>query len=188
MTGRNFQWRIVVTDNSLVLDTSVLIELERGNLQQACFQLPYSFCVPDILFEIEWKDYGGEELLNHGLQIIVLGEIGYGRAQEYQQQVPALSAADCSVLALASVKQWIILSDDREIRKFAHQLQVEYHGTLWLLDKIESTGTASLQDLLQGIDAIADDPRCRQPVNEIQKRRLRLQNKLRVGDAGNRPR
>lgn len=34
----------------LVSDTSVLIDLERGNFLDAIFALPYEFAVPDVLY------------------------------------------------------------------------------------------------------------------------------------------
>ena len=46
----------------LVSDTSVLIDLERGELISCAFKLSATFAVPDVLYERELRDYGGEEL------------------------------------------------------------------------------------------------------------------------------
>lgn len=37
----------------LVSDTSVIIDLERGDLLEAAFKLPYGFAVPDALYRSE---------------------------------------------------------------------------------------------------------------------------------------
>ncbi len=40
-------------------DTSVLIDVERGSLLDACFSLPFSFVVPDLLYRRELQEHGG---------------------------------------------------------------------------------------------------------------------------------
>lgn len=183
-----FKRGIQLTEETLVSDTSVLIEMGRGGLLEACFLLPYRFCVPSLLYEQELEEYGGKDLQALGLQVIKLERTGVDLARDYRKLKHGLSLPDCHALALASINRWTILVDDKKMRNFARLQQVEYHGTLWLFDKIESAETVSLQDLLQGLKAIAGHPLCRQPANEIHKRRLRLQNKIQAGDAGNKPR
>ena len=51
----------------LVSDTSVLIDLEHGNLLDCCFKLPFEFAVLDLLYRYELKGYGGAELVAKGL-------------------------------------------------------------------------------------------------------------------------
>jgi hypothetical protein len=53
----------------LVSDTSVLIDLERGELILCAFKLSATFAVPDVLYERELQDHGGEELLKLGLRV-----------------------------------------------------------------------------------------------------------------------
>ena len=53
----------------LVSDTSVLIDLKRGSLLEASFRLPFRFSVPDLLYERELKNWGGEELIRLGLSV-----------------------------------------------------------------------------------------------------------------------
>ena len=50
----------------LVFDTSVFIDLERGSLLEASFRLAFQFVVPDLLYERELKNQGGEELIRLG--------------------------------------------------------------------------------------------------------------------------
>jgi hypothetical protein len=53
----------------LVSDTSVLIDLERGELIRCAFKLSATFSVPDVLYERELRDHGGEELVRLGLKV-----------------------------------------------------------------------------------------------------------------------
>ena len=53
----------------LVSDTSVLIDLERGELISCAFKLSATFAVPDLLYERELRDYGGEDLVKFGLKV-----------------------------------------------------------------------------------------------------------------------
>jgi hypothetical protein len=53
----------------LVSDTSVLIDLERGELIGCAFKLSATFAVPDVLYERELREYGGDELLRLGLRV-----------------------------------------------------------------------------------------------------------------------
>jgi hypothetical protein len=50
----------------LVSDTSILIDLERGNLLQATFKLPRPLAVPDVLYESELRNTNGELLIGLG--------------------------------------------------------------------------------------------------------------------------
>ena len=56
----------------LVSDTSVIIDLERAEIIEHVFALPYRFIVPDALYEQELKGYGGERLIAKGLQVRAL--------------------------------------------------------------------------------------------------------------------
>ena len=67
----------------LVSDTSVLVDLERGSLLGATFRLPFRFAVPDLLYERELKNYGGEALIELGLAVEELDGDGVRRALAY---------------------------------------------------------------------------------------------------------
>lgn len=45
-------------------DTSVLIDVERGSLLDACFSLPFSLVVPDLLYRQELEEHGGPGLIH----------------------------------------------------------------------------------------------------------------------------
>ena len=154
----------------LVSDASVLIDLERGAFLEACFHLPYEFAVPDLLYERELRNYGGEALLALGLRVEELDGDGVALALRYRRAHPPLSLADCFALTLAKINSWMLLSGDGGLRDLAETEGVECHGILWLLDRMLEAEAAKPSQLLAGLRAIAAHPRCRLPMNEVRKR------------------
>ena len=161
--------------NVMVADTSVLIDLERGNLLERCFSLPFQFTVPDLLYrrELAGRDEGpdfGESLLALGLKVEELDEAEVNRAVGYQRENTALSLPDSFALALAASRRWMLLTGDGALRTLAMTLDVVCHGVLWLMDQIFEAGVSNPGELVSGLRAIRDHPRCRLPENEIESR------------------
>lgn len=156
--------------NVLVSDTSALVDLERGALLDATFGLPFEFTVPDLLYEQELKNYGGDRLCALGLRIEALDGEGVMRALEYRGQRPALSLPDCFALALAVHGPWILLTGDAGLRRLAESERVECHGVLWLMDRMLETASAPARQLHDGLAAIIAHPRCRLPKREVRTR------------------
>lgn len=163
----------------LVSDTSVLIDLERGSFLEASFRLPFRFVVPDLLYEQELKDYGGDELMKLGLVVEELDGDGVSLALAYRQQAPALSLPDCFALALAQTRSWVLLSGDSVLRQLAEREAVECHGVLWLLDEMQNADVVNIRQLHDGLSAIAQHPRCRLPKAEIRRRLARYTERRR---------
>jgi hypothetical protein len=112
----------------LVSDTSVLIDLERGELLDKAFRLSYEFVVPDLLYKRELAAYNGPALLRLGMRVEALDDIGLRQAIAYQARVPALSLPDTFALALAKIHGWILLAGDGALRTLAAAEQVDHHG------------------------------------------------------------
>ena len=153
-----------------VLDTSELIDVERGALLDASFRLAYQFVVPDSLYEQELRSTIGTDLQGRGLTIRQLSPGEAQRGLAYRRRYQQLSLSDCFALALAQSQQAILLSGDRQLRDIAEQEGVACHGVLWLLDEIESAGTASRQELHAGLVAMSQHPRSRLPQAEVASR------------------
>jgi predicted nucleic acid-binding protein len=151
----------------LVSDTSVLIDLERGSFLDAIFALPYAFAVPDVLYHREMAGEWGERLVGLGLRVEEVSEEGVANALRYRAQRQALSLPDSFALALAKERVWVLLTGDSQLRALAAGEQVECHGVLWLLDRMEEAGTLGIQLLHDGLAALAGHPRCRLPRQEI---------------------
>ncbi len=156
--------------NVLVSDTSVLIDLERGELLSQVFRLDFDFAVPDLLYERELKEYGGPDLLGLGLRIEELDGNAVSLAMSYRRDDPTLSLPDSFALSLAKTNSWTLLSGDARLRQLAKEEDVACHGVLWLLDQVQAQGIVDGDDLYVGLQKIAAHPRCRLPDSEIQKR------------------
>ena len=153
-----------------VADTSVLIDLERGSLQERAFALPYEYAVPDLLYKRELLEYGGEYLIELGLRVEELQDSGVELAQEYRNQSSAISAPDSFALALAVERRWALLTGDKALRELAEANGVKYHGVLWVLDEMEERGAASPRTLTCALLAITGHERCRLPRREVRAR------------------
>jgi hypothetical protein len=157
----------------LVSDTSVLIDLERGQFLSACFQLPHTFAVPDLLYRRELADYGGPELVARGLRVEELTSEEVARAQATRGARPKLSLPDAFAYALAAQREWSLLSGDGELRALAQAENLPLFGVLWLADQLFDTRTLDANLMVSGLEIIAAHPRCRLPPVEIELRLTR---------------
>jgi hypothetical protein len=78
----------------LVSDTSVLIDLERGGLLDFCFQLPFVFAVPDLLYRRELVQMDGAQLVARGLRVEELTGEELSVAQNIRDEHKKLSLPD----------------------------------------------------------------------------------------------
>ena len=153
----------------LVSDTSVLVDLERGDLVEAAFGLPYRFVVPDLLYERELKDYGGPAMIVLGLVVADLTSEQLVYAQTCIREAPALSVPDSFALSLAAEGGGTLLTGDRRLRDLASKKGVACHGLLWLLDEMWHLGIG-VERLRMGLQRIQAHPQCRLPTREVNKR------------------
>jgi hypothetical protein len=102
----------------LVSDTSVLIDLERGDLISCAFRLSATFAVPDVLYERELRDHGGEELMKLGLKVQSLDGDGVALAMRHLQAQRHLTVPDSFALALAKQNGWTLLTGDGPLRNW----------------------------------------------------------------------
>ena len=161
--------------NVAVADTSILRDLERGGLIGKCFDLPYQFTVPDLLYRIAPAISGcdpgfGEALVDLGLRVEELNGDEVSSAILFRRKIPTLSLPDSFALALAATRQWILLTGDDVLHAIASTLSVVCHGVLWIFDQLFYAGVSSPEDLVSGLSAIRGHPRCRLPQNEIAAR------------------
>ena len=123
----------------LVSDTSVLVDLHRGGILDVALRLPYTFAVPDLLFERELRAWGGPLLEGH-LSVLALDEDDVQQATSYRRADPRLSLPDAFAHALAKCGGHTLLAGDASLRAMAATEDVECHGVLWVLDEIAGSG------------------------------------------------
>lgn len=151
----------------LVSDTSVLVDLERGGFLEAVFSLPYEFAVPDVLYRREMVGDWGDGSVSLGLRVEEVSAAGVANALGYRSARPALSVPDSFALALAQERHWSLLTGDGQLRELATLENVECHGVLWLLDRLEEERTIRVENLHDGLQAVARHPRCWLPRREV---------------------
>jgi hypothetical protein len=160
----------------LVSDTSILIDLERGEIIEAAFKTTYEIAVPDLLYKRELAPHGGPALVKLGLKVLEVDEVGVGLAQKYRTQEKRLSLADVMSLALAKRQACTLLTGDGALRALAESESVECHGLFWLFDVFEQQAILSFTRLHDALDRIGNHPRCRLPQDELARRLLRYRS------------
>ena len=158
----------------LVSDTSVVIDLERAQLVEEIFALPYDFIVPDILYDLEMRSFGGERLLERGLQVRKLTGAQVAEAQRLRALQRKISVSDSYALSLARAEGSTLLAGDGALRVLAEAEGVRCHGVLWVFDRLEDSRFIERVRLHEGLTRIAGHPRCRLPRAEVALRLARF--------------
>lgn len=153
----------------LVSDTSVLIDLDRGNLLVPAFSSGLSMVVPDLLYEDELKDTNGPYLRTLGLGVLALDPPELQLVQTIKSRRPVLSLADCFALVLALRQDHALVTGDRNLRNEAEKEKTATYGLLWLLDQLSALGV-DRTTLHQGLSGIAASVKCRLPREEVMRR------------------
>ncbi|TAK76439.1 MAG: DUF3368 domain-containing protein [Gammaproteobacteria bacterium] len=119
----------------IISDASVLIDIECGELTSAMFSLSWQFAVPDTLFDEELSERHGH-LSRFGLVSKTMsGDLvaeAYGLHQKYMK--PSIN--DMLALTLAKHEGCQLLTGDKALRDAAKELNVEVHGTIWLVEQM----------------------------------------------------
>ena len=157
----------------LISDTSVVIDLERAELIERVFALPYRFVVHDALYENEIRDYGGERLRALGLEIRTLSGEKMTEAQRLRSLERRISIHDSYALSLAKAEAAILLAGDMAVRRLAQAQEVRCHGVLWVFDRFEEHLAADAAALHAGLSRIVARPRCRLPPDGVKQRLAR---------------
>jgi len=154
----------------LVSDTSVLIDLERANLLEEMFLLPFEFAVPDLLFVRELAGELGDRLIQFGLRIEELTSVELRRATAVNRQHAQLSVPDTFAFAIAESRGWGLLTGDGTLRELAVAEQIDMHGVLWLFDQLANGNHVAVDRLHTGLISLFAHPRCRLPPFEVRRR------------------
>ena len=157
----------------LVSDTSVLIDLERGQLLEEMFRLPFEFAVPDLLYARELAGPLGEQLMALGLRVEVLTPAELSQATIVRRQNARLSTPDTFAFAIVQSRQWTLLTGDGGLRELAQAERIDMHGVLWLFNQLADGNHVARDRLHQGLNTIFAHPRCRLPASEVRRRLAR---------------
>ncbi len=162
----------------VVSDTSCMIDLRKAGLLEAMLRLPYTFVMPDTLFEDEWlclSDTEKQALRDLGLEVRSLPGPAVERAGRYFNEHSRLKLNDCFALTLAEeVGRCILLTGDGPLRRIAEGNGSEVRGVLWVTDEMEVHGVVPIQTLYNALRLFHDDAFVFLPAEEVLRRVRRL--------------
>ena len=166
----------------IVSDSSCLIDLKKGGLLRAIFELPFTIAIPQPLFEEELTSITPEEkqmMIDAGLEIIVLPGEQVVRAGEYMNANRRLHVNDCFALVLAEeTEESILLTGDNPLRAVAQNVDIEVHGVLWAIDRLHEHTNTPAWMLHEALTAFNDDPLVWLPEDELLSRLRKLRKLL----------
>lgn len=146
----------------IVSDSSIIIDLAKGELIEPALALPYEFVIPDALFENELIDLGRyrkEDLPGLGLNVQELAPDELSRAIGYRSRYTALTAQDCFALTIARVTpNAMLLTGDQNLRRAAGTEVVEAHGLLWACEEMKRHQTVGVAHLHDALCQFQEDP------------------------------
>ena len=119
----------------LISDSNVLIDLHVVNQLENMFKLPFSFTVPDILYEEELKVHHGN-LLSIGLKVMSLDSDTVGYTFQLAEKYDRPGRNDLFALALAKKVGCPLLTGDKDLRKVAEKESVALYGTVWVIEQL----------------------------------------------------
>ncbi|MEX2376330.1 MAG: type II toxin-antitoxin system VapC family toxin [Dehalococcoidia bacterium] len=159
-----------------------MIDLRKVALLEALLRLPYTFVMPDTLFEDEWLCLTATEkqaLCNLGLDVRSLSGELVQRSGEYFNQHAPLKLNDCFALTLAEeIGDCILLTGDGPLRRVAEGNGIEVRGVLWITDELEAHNIESAAVLHATLRVFQDDSLVFLPPDEITRRLRRLARML----------
>lgn len=162
----------------IVSDTSCMIDLRKAELLDALLGLPYTFAMPNTLFEDEWlclDDGEKAKLRDRGLEVHNLSGRAVQVAADHFNRHRRLKLNDCFALTLTQeLDDSMLLTGDGLLRRVAEEQGVEVRGVLWATDQMEEHGTASNRRLYDALQLFHDDAMVFLPTREIARRIRRL--------------
>ena len=165
----------------IISDSSCLIDLDKGGLLRAIFDLPFSFTIPQPLYEGELpsiSEKGKEVMIEQGMQFAVLTGKQVSQAQVYYNENRQLALNDCFALVLAEeAEEAILFTADKFLKQIADSKGIETHGVLWMIDTLDEHTDVLKDILLNALMIFERDPLVWLPETEIKTRMRRLRKK-----------
>lgn len=129
----------------LISDSNILIDLIVVGHIKTMFRLPYTFAVPDILYEEELKIHHSE-LLSYGLEIRTLSSEAMAYAFELSAKYTQPGTNDLFALALAKECSCPLLTGDGALRQAAESEAVVLFGTIWIVEHMIRNNLITIEE------------------------------------------
>ncbi len=157
----------------VINDSCILIDIQKLDIFEAFFQLPYDFRIADALYYNELLSLTIEQTnaIKQRFKIESLTGQQVSQALVYKSQNNRLSTYDCFALTLAqSYENSILLTSDNALRQTAENNNIRKHGLLWVLDELFNHNIVSSESILRLLQTIKNDDMFHQPKHEVDKR------------------
>lgn len=162
----------------VISDSSCLIDLHKAQLLVEMVALPFTFAIPQPLFDDELDSITPEEkqqLVELGMQIITLPGDQVTTAQGYYNQFRRVSLYDYFALVVAeSTQDAILFTGDSALRNLAAEKNIETRGVLWAVDMLDHHEVVDKPRLISVLEQFQADPLVWLPEKEIKIRLRRL--------------
>lgn len=158
-----------MTQRLLISDANILIDMEKGGITRQMFLLDAVFAVPNTLYEEELREEH-PQLPELGLRMLELTEETVAWAAELivRYRKTGASSNDLLALALAWQEQTTLLTGDGKLRIVAEKENIEFHGTLWLMEQLMEAGILTVQQAAAAYDGMKA-ARSRLPWDEVEQ-------------------
>jgi len=133
---------MAVTPRLCIVDASVLIDLEKGELVEEFLQLRCRWATPAAVI-LEVGERLGDILMSGGLGIMDMGADEVQEVFRLRQEYLRVSVSDLFCLVLSKNRKGILITGDQPLRKAAETEGVKVRGTLWMLDEMVRSQTIS---------------------------------------------
>lgn len=161
---------MAIFPSRFVADSSVLIDVEHGNLIEALFQLPCEILTTDfIVNELNRKRPLGTRMIEKGLIVRDLSPQQVARIQVLISRHKGTSVPDISCYILAEELSIPLLTGDGGLRAAALHAGIRTHGTLFVRDQLVKHRTLRPPDASDSLKRIQECG-ARLPKSECAKR------------------
>ena len=118
-------------------DTNVWIDFRAISRLELPFRLPYTYIMSNDAIEDELLTPGFQDaLVAYGLVGVDITEDEFFLAEAYGHSFPKLSTYDRIALAIAKLRNIVLLTGDMALRKAAKKENVSLIGTIGILDQL----------------------------------------------------
>ncbi len=118
-----------------IVDASVLIDLEYGEVIGELFLLHHDWTAPDLVI-VEVGESLGSLLTGHSLKVSHLLPEEVMEVERLRQIYKGPSITDLSCLVLAKFQNGTLIAGDLALRRAAEKEGLKVRGTLWILDEL----------------------------------------------------
>jgi len=139
----------------LVVDACVLIDILSVDILPRLAELHFSPVTSDLVLE----EISADQLSRLPAQAVSRKSLSKAQVRELvrlRAEYRTISEADLSAYILAKDFGGILLTGDRKLRKLAESVELQVHGTLWVLDTLVASRALSPQRAARSLTSMIE--------------------------------